>query len=55
VEKVVIGDVNIGFHYSFVKLDKLNTININLIYQLVTILVSPYSIFCLIGLIDGKG
>jgi hypothetical protein len=54
VEKVVIRDVNIGFYYSFVKLDKLNTININITYQLVTILVRPYSRLCLIGFIDRK-
>ena len=54
MEKVVIRDVNIGFYYSFVKLDKLNTININVTYQLVTILVRPYSMLCLIGLIDRK-
>jgi hypothetical protein len=54
VEKIVIKDVNIGFYYSFVKLDQLNTININIIYQLLTILASPYSRLYLIGLIGKR-
>jgi len=54
VEKLLIRDVNIGFYYNFVKLDKLHTININFNIQLVTILVNPYSMLHLIMLTDRR-
>jgi len=47
-------DLTNGFYYSFVKLDQLYTINISFNIQLVTILVSPYSMLCLIILIDTR-
>ena len=54
MDKVLIRDVNIGFYYNFVKLDKLHTININFSIQLVAILVNPYSMLHLIMLTDRR-